>query len=72
MDSPLPPSADFLESVVFSGLPFPQARDRVLEEFERRLVAHLLVQHGGDVAAAATASGIGRRYSQKLRARNDR
>jgi hypothetical protein len=28
------------------------------------------VQHGGDVAKAAAASGIGRRYFQKLRARS--
>lgn len=54
------------------GLPFPQARDRVLEEFEQRFVEKLLAQHGGDVAKAAAASGIGRRYFQKLKARSSR
>jgi two-component system, NtrC family, response regulator HydG len=51
-------------------LPFPQARDRILEEFEARYVARLLQRHGGDVAKAAAASGIGRRYFQKLKARS--
>ncbi len=68
--SPLPPTADFLEQMVFSGVPFPRARDRVVEEFERRYVTHLLGRHSGDVAAAAAASGIGRRYFQMLRARS--
>ncbi len=50
-------------------LPFTQARDRIMEEFEQRYVAHVLSRHGGNVALAAAASGIGRRYFQKLRAR---
>ena len=50
-------------------LPFPQARDRALEAFETRYVARVLEQNGGDVAQAAAASGIGRRYFQKLKAR---
>jgi DNA-binding NtrC family response regulator len=51
------------------NLPFIAARDHLLEEFEQRYVARLLEQHDGDVARAAAASGIGRRYFQKLRAR---
>jgi DNA-binding NtrC family response regulator len=64
--------ADPYASVIAAGLPYPQARDRVLAEFEQRYVAHVLEQHGGDAAAAAAASGIGRRYFQKLRARGRR
>ncbi len=68
--TPAPSTApDFVDRIIVSGAPFPRARDRVLEEFEQRFVAHVLAQHGGDVAAAASASGIGRRYFQKLRAR---
>ena len=51
------------------GLPFTEARDRLLEEFERRFVEWLLAAHDGDIAKAAAASGIGLRYFQKLRAR---
>ncbi len=60
---------DFIDEVVSSGAPFPQGRDRVLDEFEQRYVAWLLERHGGDVGLAVAASGIGRRYFQKLRAR---
>jgi DNA-binding NtrC family response regulator len=63
---------DAIDKYVDMGLPFPQARDRILEEFEQRYVARLLEKHGGDVAQAAAASGIGRRYFQKLRARTGR
>lgn len=69
-----PPKADgaqdSIEHFVDMDLPFPQARDRILEEFEARYVARLLQRHGGDVAKAAAASGIGRRYFQKLKARS--
>ncbi|HEX8795732.1 MAG TPA: sigma 54-interacting transcriptional regulator [Polyangiaceae bacterium] len=60
---------DLLARALASDLPFPRARDLVLEEFERRYVSRLLDEHHGDVAAAAAASGIGRRYFQMLRAR---
>ncbi|MBS2013427.1 MAG: sigma 54-interacting transcriptional regulator [Deltaproteobacteria bacterium] len=62
-------SDDAIDRFVRMGLPFPQARDRILDEFEQRFVAQVLAQHGGDVAKAAAASGIGRRYFQKLKAR---
>jgi DNA-binding NtrC family response regulator len=41
----------------------------VLEEFERRYVERVLARHGGAVGKAAAASGIARRYFQKIRAR---
>ena len=50
-------------------LSYPQARDRVLDEFDERYVAAVLARHGGDVAKAAAASGIGRRYFNKIRFR---
>ncbi len=60
---------DAIDSFVDMGMPFPQARDRILDEFEQRYVARVLLMHNGDVARAAAASGIGRRYFQKLKAR---
>jgi len=58
-----------IAAVLDENLPFPVARERVLEEFERRYVTRMLEQHGGHVGRAATASGIGRRYFQTLRSR---
>lgn len=73
-EAPPPPTAsrptgDAIDQFVNMDLSFPQARDRILEEFETRFVTRLLERHGGDVAKAAAASGIGRRYFQKLKAR---
>lgn len=62
-------STDSIDRYVDMGVPFPQARDRILEEFSQRYVERLLALHDGDVAQAAAASGIGRRYFQKLKAR---
>jgi DNA-binding NtrC family response regulator len=61
---------DFMERILTEQLPFPDARERILDEFQRRYVARALERHGGDVARAASASGIGVRYLQKLRARH--
>ena len=70
--APPMPQDDSINRFVEMDLPFPQARDRILEEFEARYVAKLLQRHNGDVAKAAAASGIGRRYFQKLKARSHR
>jgi DNA-binding NtrC family response regulator len=67
---PEPLGADLVESVLALELPFPRARDRVLGEFERRYVERMLARHGGNVAQAAQASGIGRRYFAMIAARH--
>jgi DNA-binding NtrC family response regulator len=61
---------DIVERVLAAGLPFPQARDMVHDQFVKRFVAHVLAKHGGNVVKAAEASGIGRRYLEMLRARS--
>jgi DNA-binding NtrC family response regulator len=58
--------------VLAMGLPFPEARRMVLDSFVRRYVARALAASGGNVAAAAAASGIARRYFQILRERRER
>jgi DNA-binding NtrC family response regulator len=58
-----------LQEIFACNLPFPRARDRILETFTEHYVAHVLRQHDGNVARAAASSGIGRRYFEKLRAR---
>jgi DNA-binding NtrC family response regulator len=60
---------DLLERVLARDLPLPRARQAVVEEFERRYVDRVLARHGGNVARAAEASGIARRYFQLLRSR---
>jgi len=61
--------AALLDEMISAKIPFPRARDLVLERFTEQYVARLLRQHGGSVAQAAASSGIGRRYFEKLRAR---
>ena len=68
--SAAPLGADLVESVLALELPYPRARDRVLAEFERRYVERMLARHGGNVAQAAQASGIGRRYFAMIAARH--
>lgn len=60
---------DFMSAVIQDDLPFPTARDRVVGEFERRYVERVLARHGGNVTAAARASGVAHRYFQLVRAR---
>jgi hypothetical protein len=58
--------------VLALNLPYPKARRVVLESFVRRYVARALAASGGNVAAAAAASGIARRYFQLLRDRREK
>lgn len=60
----------FLARVLSEELPFPIARQRVLEHFERRYVDRILAKHGGHVGRAAEASGVGRRFFQTIRGRS--
>src|SRR5262249_25924380 len=53
---------DLVDTVIQEGLPYSDARDRVLFDFQRRYVEGALARHGGSVAAAARASGLARRY----------
>jgi two-component system response regulator HydG len=60
---------DVIESILALDLPIGQARDRVIEEFERRYVARAMERHQGVVSKAAKASGIARRHFQRLKAK---
>jgi transcriptional regulator with GAF, ATPase, and Fis domain len=66
------PPGDVIEAVLAEGLPFPSARDKVLSLFEERYVSRLLELHDGNVAQAAAASGVARRYFQIIKARSMR
>jgi transcriptional regulator with PAS, ATPase and Fis domain len=41
----------------------------MVEEFERRYIDRVLERHDGSVTKAATASGIAKRYFQRLKSR---
>ncbi len=63
----LPGEADIIAEVIAQQLPLPLARLRVIEAFEARYIAAVLATYDGNVALAAKASGIARRYFQILR-----
>jgi two-component system, NtrC family, response regulator HydG len=64
--------ASFIDALVTSGLPFPVARRRLVEEFERRFIERVLAAHDGNVTHAAAASGIATRYFRLIKARHGR
>ncbi|HEY1690795.1 MAG TPA: sigma 54-interacting transcriptional regulator [Polyangiaceae bacterium] len=67
--APAAAGTDALEEVLASKLPLPVARQKLVQEFERRYVERVLAEHGGDTARAAQASGIARRYFNLIRSR---
>ena len=62
-------AADVIDEVIRAGLPFVRAREKVMDDFQRRYLEHVLAEAGGDTAKAAAHSGIARRYFNLLRAR---
>jgi two-component system, NtrC family, response regulator HydG len=61
--------ADVIEAVLAEDLPLTRARQRMVDEFERRYIERVLAKHGGNVTHAAASSGIARRYFNAIRAR---
>ena len=61
-----------IDDVLGMNLPYPKARREILDSFVRRYVARALESSGGNVAQAAAASGIARRYFQLLRDRREK
>ena len=59
----------FVADAVERGVPLAVARQRMIDELERRFVEELLRRHGGDIAAAAAASGVARRQFFRLKAK---
>jgi two-component system, NtrC family, response regulator HydG len=71
-----PASSTTSDALVASYLdrhvPFVVAREEVVEDFSRRYLETLLERHGGRVADAARAAGIGHRYFNVIRAKSKR
>jgi len=56
--------------VLVAGLPFAEAKQKVLDRFASAYVVYAVAAHGGHVARAAAASGLAPRYFNILRARS--
>lgn len=63
-------SGDTIDEILALNLPLPRARERAVQELERRYVERVLAEHGGVITRAAAASGIALRYFQLIRARS--
>jgi len=48
------------------GLPYKAARERYLEDFNRRYLCHALARQGGNVSRAAQEAGVPRQYFHRL------
>ncbi len=68
-DEAAKPLSTLAAEAVASGAPLPLARKRVVDELERCFVEELLRRHGGDIAAAAAASGLARRQFFRIKAK---
>ncbi len=66
------PEGDLVSAILAENLPLSLAREKLIHAFEGRYVAHTLAANGGNVRAAAEASGVARRYFQLLKARHAR
>jgi DNA-binding NtrC family response regulator len=69
---PRPPADDiqggFIDQLLDRELPITQARELLIEHFERRYVGRVLQRHE-HVGAAAVASGLAQRYFRTLKAK---
>jgi DNA-binding NtrC family response regulator len=70
--APATANEDFLDGLLNRGLPLVVGRQHVVAEYERRYVERVLAEHRGHVGRASAASGIGRRYFQRIRNRSAR
>ena len=68
-ETPATGGGGLLERVLGANLAYSEARQRLLDEFERAYLEKALADNGGNVAAAAASSGIARRHFQRIRAR---
>jgi two-component system, NtrC family, response regulator GlrR len=69
-DGPSAKTRTEVEPVVNAREPYPMARRRAIDAFERAYVRELLAMHGNKVTAAAAAAGLDRVYLHKLARRH--
>ncbi|HEY8430829.1 MAG TPA: sigma 54-interacting transcriptional regulator [Sandaracinaceae bacterium] len=62
--APLPPDVAVTEDLV--QLPFKEAKERLLDVFEKHYVESLLARHDGNVSRAASEAGVDRNHLARL------
>ncbi len=60
--TPIAQAGDLVATTIAEDLPYATAKARILQDFERRYLRHVLDKHQGNISRAAAASGIARRY----------
>jgi DNA-binding NtrC family response regulator len=68
-ESQLSVASEIVCEVLAMRLPLPVARLRMVEAFEQLYIEQVLREHGNNVARAADAAGVAKRYFQLLRSR---
>jgi two-component system, NtrC family, response regulator GlrR len=66
LHAPAPLAPDESPGRVNASLPYKEARERALREFERGYLQDLLTRHENNVTAAARAAGVDRIYLYRL------
>jgi two-component system, NtrC family, response regulator HydG len=61
---------DSIARLLSLELPMVEARQKLVDEFEKRYIEHALEAHGGNVTRAAAAAGVTRRYLQRLKSKD--
>jgi DNA-binding NtrC family response regulator len=62
----IPPPPIPLEGEEMAGLPFKEAKEKLVDAFEARYVAMLLARHEGNLSRAASEAGLDRNYLARL------
>ncbi|HWM87364.1 MAG TPA: sigma 54-interacting transcriptional regulator [Kofleriaceae bacterium] len=62
----VPRGREMLEMAIDTRLPFKEAKQALVTEFERRYIRRLLAEHGGNISAAARVAGIDRMSIHKM------
>jgi DNA-binding NtrC family response regulator len=61
-----PPSSDSIHVKIDVDVPFKQAKQRMVADFERRYLADLMDKYDGNVSRAARAAGLDRMTVHKM------
>jgi len=63
---PPPPGASAAVTDELARAPFKEAKERLVDAFEREYVARLLERHGGNLSRAAQEADLDRNYLSRL------
>ena len=64
--APPPPAAEPASTEDIFSMPFKEAKDRLLEDFQTQYISRVLARHAGNVSQAAKESGLKRQYLHRL------